>query len=229
MRPWERGCPPFLWFVRRAATSTYLRSVGRRGFNLEGWGGTAVAGFTRLGCAITLAHPCGAAGGAVASRRYAQRWVGRWSIFVWRVRPSAHGVAGIPARRRVGRLPLGDTPNDGRSVVGFWLAGAPFCARCGGHSRAAALSRRSTPLSRKEGGVHSCGAAGSAAAAELSSVWGGLCGGACALSTAGRVVEFAPAGAVRRVGFHAAASSFAGAGENNNKKSRLNACSCSDF
>jgi len=63
----------------------------------------------------------------------------------------------------------------------------------------------------------------------LSSVWGGLCGGACALSTAGRVVEFAPAGAVRRVGFHAAASSFAGAGENNNKKSRLNACSCSDF
>jgi len=134
-----------------------------------------------------------------------------------------------PAARRAGRLPLGDTPNDGRSVVGFWLAGAPFCARCGGHSRAAALSRRSTPLSRKEGGVHSCGAAGSAAAAELSSVWGGLCGGACALSTAGRVVEFAPAGAVRRVGFHAAASSFAGAGENNNKKSRLNACSCSDF
>ncbi len=137
-RPWERGCPPFLWFVRRAATSTYLRSVGRRGFNLEGWGGTAVAGFTRLGCAITLAHPCGAAGGAVASRRYAQRWVGggrslfgvcahlrmvwqafprgggwvgylsairptmggRWSVFGWRVRPSAQGVAGIPARRR---------------------------------------------------------------------------------------------------------------------------------
>ena len=136
-RPWERGCPPFLWFVRRAATSTYLRSVGRRGFNLEGWGGMAVAGFHSLGCASpwrTLRR--GGRGGCSAIRptmvwavvdlclacapicawcgRHSARgggWVGylsairptmggRWSVFGWRVRPSAQGVAGIPARRR---------------------------------------------------------------------------------------------------------------------------------